>query len=343
MERSNKIIGYWLMLGVGMLIVQIFLGGVTRLTGSGLSITEWKAVMGALPPMNEYDWQAAFEQYKQFDQYKLVNSTMTLPEFKYIFFWEYIHRLWARFMALCAFLPMLYFAYKKILQRQDILRIVLLIALGGLAGFVGWIMVASGLEENKVLVNPVKLMLHLLIASLIVSMTFRFALEYIYPKQPAFRSDSRKWLTAFLVLVVFQIGFGALMAGSKAAINATDWPLMNGSFFPPHVGFLQPWADHIHENNLMLQFLHRNMAYAITLFTFFLFAKLYASGTSPEFQFTRKLLLASVLFQVCIGIMTLFFTKGKVPVFWGELHQLGAFAVLLSAIALHYFARYRNA
>lgn len=339
MDRS-KIIGYWLMLGVVMLIVQIFLGGVTRLTGSGLSITEWKAIMGALPPMNAHDWQEAFDKYKQFDQYKLVNSTMTLPEFKYIFFWEYFHRLWARFMALCAFLPMLYFAYKKILQRNDILRILLLIALGGLAGFVGWIMVASGLEKDKVLVNPVKLMLHLLIASLIVSMTFRFALEYIYPKQMPSVTPARNWLTAFLVLVVIQIGFGALVAGSKAALNATDWPLMAGSVLPPHFGFLQPWSDHIHENNLMLQFLHRNMAYIITGFVILLFGKL--KPRSKEYQTVHRLLLFSVFFQVAVGITTLMFSKGKVPVFWGELHQLGAYLVLLSAIAAHYFDKYRN-
>ena len=343
MERSNKIIGYWLLLGVAMLIVQIFLGGVTRLTGSGLSITEWNAIMGALPPMNQQDWNLAFIKYQQFDQYKLVNSAMTLSEFKSIFFWEYVHRLWARFMALCAFLPMLYFLVKKILQPQDAIKIVLIIFLGALEGLVGWIMVASGLGKNKVLVDPVKLTAHLLIAGVIVSLTFRFALEYLFPKQKTIPvSLARNWLTFFVACIFIQISLGALVAGSKAALNAPTWPMMNDSYFPPHWGFLRPWEEHIHENNVFLQFLHRNTAYAITVFAFLLFIRLETLAKSSELNWSRKLLLTSVALQVILGILTLLFSKGKIPVFWGELHQLGAYFVLLSAISAHYFVKYRN-
>ena len=325
-----------------MLIVQIFLGGVTRLTGSGLSITEWDAIMGALPPLNAQDWNTAFSKYQQFDQYKLVNTAMTLSDFKHIFFWEFVHRQWARFMAICALIPMLYFILKKMIKPTAVLKIICILLLGALEGLVGWIMVASGLEKNKVLVDPIKLMAHLLIASLIVSLTFRFALEYIFPKTTTTANRASKLLGYFILLVFIQIGLGALVAGSKAALNATSWPLMNGSYFPPHMGFLHPWPEHIQENNVMLQFLHRNMAYLITVLAIYIFFRLKGMIASAGFHRTRKLLLTAVLFQAAMGILTLYFTKGKVPVFWGELHQLGAYFVLLTAIALHYFAKYRN-
>lgn len=330
------------MAGVFMLIVQIFLGGVTRLTGSGLSITEWDAIMGALPPLNAQDWNITFSKYQQFDQYRLVNTAMTLSDFKHIFFWEFVHRQWARFMALCAFIPMLYLILKKMLKPKEILKIVFIILLGALEGLVGWIMVASGLEKNKVLVDPAKLMAHLLIASLIVSLTFRFALEFIFPKIKTAVNRASKLFGYFILLIFVQIGFGALVAGSKAALNATTWPSMNGSYFPPHMGFLHPWSEYIHENNMMLQFLHRNMAYLIAALAIYIFFRSKGMLSSVEFNFTRKLLLIAVFFQATVGILTLLFTKGKVPVFWGELHQLGAYFVLLTAIAGFYFAKYRN-
>jgi cytochrome c oxidase assembly protein subunit 15 len=136
-NNREKIIGYWLLLGVFMLMIQIFLGGVTRLTGSGLSITEWNAIMGFIPPLNEQEWNIAFEQYKKIDQFRLVNTTFELSDFKKIFFWEFTHRFWARFMALCAFIPMIYFIIKKILLPKDIGKLILIILLGALEGLNG--------------------------------------------------------------------------------------------------------------------------------------------------------------------------------------------------------------
>lgn len=338
-NKRERIIGIWLMIGVFMLMVQIFLGGVTRLTGSGLSITEWDAIMGFIPPLNQAEWVAAFEKYKQFDQFRLVNSTFTLADFKSIFLWEFVHRLWARFMALCAFLPMIYFIVKGILKKKDILKLLLIIALGGLAGFLGWIMVASGLEKNKVLVNPVKLMLHLLVAAFIVSLTFRFALGYLYPRNKTPLNSTRNNITGFLILIFIQISLGALVAGSKAAFSCTTFPLMHGAFIPNNLGFPTPYENFIHENNFTLQFIHRMTAYFIATVSIVLFFKFSKLPFTNTFHRSRILLLIAVFIQIGLGAATLLFTKSNIPVFWAELHQLGAFAVLFSTISLHYFSQ----
>ncbi|MCB9034402.1 MAG: COX15/CtaA family protein [Chitinophagales bacterium] len=330
-QKRNKIIGVWLMLGVFMLLVQIFLGGVTRLTGSGLSITEWKAIMGFIPPMNVQEWTIAFEKYKQFDQFRLVNSTITLQEFKSLFFWEYIHRFWARFMGLCAFLPMIYFIIKKILLKKDILKLLLLIALGGLAGIVGWIMVMSGLEANKVLVNPFKLMFHLLIATLIIALTFRFALGYLYNKPMSNKNNAT--IVGFLVLVILQIGVGALVAGSKAALACNTFPLMNGSYYPNTIDFSVSYEASF---NLLIQFIHRNIAFVIILYFIYLWIKT-KHIDYRKFKLERTILALLIILQITLGIITVMSSKGNIPIFFAEIHQLGAYGVLLSTIALQYF------
>lgn len=340
--KHQKIIGIWLITGVAMVLVQILLGGITRLTGSGLSITEWNAILGAIPPMNHDQWVQAFDKYKQFDQFKLVNTSMTLDQFKHIFFWEFFHRNWARFMSLVFLVPLAYFLWKKFLTITEVPRILVIVVLGALEGLMGWIMVASGLEQNKVLVNPVKLMGHLLIAACILSYTLRLGLEYLYPKQHApYDRKARRLTVALLVLVFLQIGLGALMAGSKAALNCTTFPLMNGSYLPPVLGFSKPWEEHIHENNMMLQFLHRNMAYFIFIFVNFIFYRTKHVAASFEFHRTRWLLLAAVSLQVILGILTLLYSRGEVPVVLGVLHQMGAFLLLIFAVEAHYFVKWR--
>lgn len=343
-KRNQKIIGIWLITGVAMVLVQIMLGGITRLTGSGLSITEWNAVLGAIPPLNHEQWVSAFEKYKQYDQYRLVNTAMTLGEFKNIFLWEFLHRNWARLMSLVFLVPLVYFLWKRFLSINEIPKILIIVVLGALEGLMGWIMVASGLEQNKVLVNPVKLMGHLLIAAFILAYTLRLALEYLYPKQHhRFDTSARKLTVVLLVLVFIQIGFGALMAGSKAALNCTTFPLMNGSYFPPHPGFHQPWENFIQENNMTLQFIHRNLALLIFCFVIFLFSRTRHVSAAFEFHRTRWFLLVMVSVQALLGILTLIYSQGKVPVTLGVLHQLGAFLLLIFSVEAHYFVKYKAA
>ncbi len=336
--KRKKILGIWFIIGVGMLLGQILLGGITRLTGSGLSITEWKAILGVLPPMNEQDWNLAFIKYQQFGQFKLQNTAMSLSQFKGIYFWEWFHRLWARIIAVAAIIPLFYFMYKKIVFKEDIIKIVIAIVLGGVAGVVGWIMVQSGLNQNSVLVNPLNLMSHILVATIIVAYVLRVGLEYLYPKQIApFDAPKRALFLVLFILVFIQIGFGALVAGSKAALVSTTWPLMNGNYFPELFDIKET------DTKLILQFIHRNIAYAIFFYVLFIF--FYTKNVAAQFQFhrTRWLLLLAVCVQVVLGIFTLLHTTGEIPITLGVLHQLGAFLVLIFSIEGHYFIKYRSA
>lgn len=334
--KRKKILGIWFITGVGMLLGQIILGGITRLTGSGLSITEWKAILGFLPPMSEQEWNLAFIKYQQFGQFKLLNTSMTLAEFKQIYFWEWFHRLWARLIAVAAIIPLIYFIYKKIVFKEDIIKILIAIALGAVAGVVGWIMVQSGLNQNSVLVNPVNLMSHILVATIIVMYVLRAGLEYLYPKQHLpFDKQKRILFTILIVLVFIQIAAGSLVAGSKAALVSTTWPLMNGSYFPSYFGVEDT------DVKLTLQFIHRNVAYFIFFYVIFIF--FFTKNVSAKFQFhrTRYLLLAMVLIQLLLGIFTLLYSTGKIPVTLGVLHQLGAFLLLIFSVEGHYFIKYR--
>ncbi len=335
--KRKKILGIWFIIGVGMLLGQIVLGGITRLTGSGLSITEWKAILGFLPPLNEQDWNLAFIKYQQFGQYKLVNTSMTVDKFKWIFFWEWFHRLWARLIALAAVLPLFYFIYKKIVFKEDIYKILIAIVLGAVAGAAGWIMVQSGLNQNSVLVNPVNLMSHILVATIIVGYVLRIGLEYLYPKQHTpFDKKSRILFLVLIVFVFIQIGLGALVAGSKAALVCTTFPLMSGSYFPKYFGVEET------DVKLTLQFIHRNVAYLIFFYVVFLFLK--TKNVAAQFQFHRSrwLLLGMVLLQVVLGILTLIYSEGKVPFLLGVFHQLGAFLLLIFSIEAHYFIKYKS-
>lgn len=340
-SRRKKILGIWFIIGVGMLLGQIILGGITRLTGSGLSITEWKAILGALPPMNEQDWNLAFIKYQQFGQYKLVNTSMTLAEFKHIYFWEWFHRLWARLIAAAALIPLVYFIIQKIVFKEDIIKILIAIALGGVAGTVGWIMVESGLKQNTVLVNPVNLMSHILVATIIVMYVLRVGLEYLYPKQHLpFDKKSRVLFLILMVLVFLQIGLGALVAGSKAALICNTWPMMNGHYYPSEINFSLT-NNYEFSVKLLLQFIHRNIAYFIFCYVIFIFFKTRTVSAQFQFHRTRWLLLGMVFLQVVLGILTLIYSQGKVPVVLGVCHQLGAFLLLIFSVEGHYFIKYR--
>lgn len=341
-QQAAKSVRIWLIIGLVMVFIQILIGGITRLTGSGLSITEWNVIMGTLPPMNATEWQEVFVKYQQFGQFKLVNSQMSLAEFKSIFFWEWFHRLWARSMGFVFILPFLYFIIKGTIAKNQIFRYSVLMFLGGLAGLVGWIMVASGLKDDMVLVNPVKLMLHLLVASSIFMYLFRILLEDTYPKErKRFDASIRTLTTIFIVLVLIQISFGGLVAGARAALSWTTWPLMNGAFIPEHVGIHRPFSEYIFENNVTLQFIHRTLAYLITLFTVFFYWTSRKTLAQPVFHVFRHLMIVVVFAQVTLGILTVINSEGSVPVTLGVLHQIMAFILLNITIGLHYFVKYR--
>src|SRR3954451_12721544 len=178
-DKSTSIVANWIFLGVGMLIVQVLLGGITRLTGSGLSITEWKPIMGAMPPVNENEWQQAFSKYQQIAQYKYLNTHFTLSNFKFIFFWEWFHRLWARLIGVVFLIPFVWFLWKKYFKSWMIVPLVILFLLGALQGAVGWIMVSSGLNENDVYVSHIRLAVHFMAAMVLISYALIFGLKLL--------------------------------------------------------------------------------------------------------------------------------------------------------------------
>ncbi|HZH67881.1 MAG TPA: COX15/CtaA family protein [Chitinophagales bacterium] len=341
-KRAAKSVRVWLIVGLVMVFLQILIGGVTRLTGSGLSITEWNVVLGIFPPMNAAEWNEAFHKYQQIDQYKLVNSQMSLSEFKYIFFWEWFHRLWARAMGFVFLIPLIYFVIRGRIAKHHILRYSVLLFLGGLAGVVGWLMVMSGMQDDKVLVNPLNLMVHLIVASAIFIYLFRLILEDTYPKHIVRYDRSARRLSSILLgLVILQIALGGIVAGSVAALSSTTWPLMNGSFIPSGLGIHLPYNDFMYENNITIQFTHRMVAYLITIYAVYYFWKTREVLAKPIFHTYRYLMIVVVFVQVVLGILTILNSKGAVPVGLGVMHQLVAFILLNIVVGLHYFVKYR--
>jgi len=271
-DHKSKKVAQWLMLGVVMTVIQIALGGITRLTGSGLSITEWDVVTGTLPPLNNASWLQLFEKYKTTPQFHLLNFDFTLANFKFIFFWEWFHRLWARSIGLVFAFGFIYFLAKKYFQSNMIKPLLVLFLLGALQGAIGWIMVASGLQGDAVYVKPTRLALHFIFALGLLAYTYWFALELSV--QPIRRnsgnqeatdkiSSIRKWAWVILLFIFFQLIYGALMAGHKAANVASTWPSINGQWIPNGLLSKEQFLLNAVNNTIWIHFVHRGLAYIL--------------------------------------------------------------------------------
>ncbi|RYG52193.1 MAG: heme A synthase, partial [Chitinophagaceae bacterium] len=236
-SRSSRPVAIWLLIGVLMIIVQVLLGGITRLTGSGLSITEWKPIMGALPPMHEKEWMEAFDKYKQIAQYKFLNSHFTLHDFKFIFFWEWFHRLWARLIGIVFIIPFIIFIIQKRFRKDMIRPLIILFLLGAMQGLVGWIMVQSGLNDSElVYVSHYKLAIHFILALGVLCYTLWFALKLLVPARHfTFNRSLHTWMGWLIGILTIQLVYGAFMAGLKAATAAPTWPDINGVWWPENV------------------------------------------------------------------------------------------------------------
>ena len=223
--NSSRPVAIWIYIGVVMLLVQVILGGITRLTGSGLSITEWDVVTGVLPPLNAAQWQEAFEKYQHTPQFRLVNSGFSLSDFKFIFFWEWFHRLWARMVGVVFLVGFAWLLLKRKINQPLVKPLIILFLLGALQGAVGWIMVASGLVGDAIYVAPAKLAMHFIFALGLVVYTFWVGLRLSVPAEARFAApELRRWTIAILIVLFFQLVYGALMAGHKAANVASTWP-----------------------------------------------------------------------------------------------------------------------
>ena len=254
----------WLWLVVALIVAMITVGGATRLTDSGLSITEWQPLLGVIPPLSEADWQAAFLKYKQIPEYRDVNAGMSLEAFKFIYWWEWSHRFLGRFIGIAFALPLLAFWIAGRLPPRLAPKLLGVLALGALQGFVGWYMVRSGLVD-RVDVSHYRLALHLGLAFLILALLVWLALEVQDGPVAAASKAQRRAALLLVALVLLQVVLGALVAGFKAGFSYNTWPLMDGRLVPTGLGTLSPWWLNVFENVTTVQFNHRVTAYALAL------------------------------------------------------------------------------
>ncbi|TCT00951.1 COX15/CtaA family protein [Aquabacter spiritensis] len=320
----------WLYGVAALIVLMIVVGGATRLTESGLSITEWKPVTGTLPPLSEAAWQAEFDKYKTIPQYEILNKGMGLEAFKQIFWWEWAHRLLGRVIGLAFLLPYLYFLARGAIRGRLAVQCLGLFLLGGLQGAIGWWMVASGLSE-RTSVSQYRLAIHLTLACLILAAIVAVARGLTPARSLAADTGLRRGALAILGLVLVQIFAGGLVAGLDAGMTFNTWPLMDGALVPAldKLGLLAPAWRNLFENVMMVQFQHRMIAYALWLAVLVHMLRSVRHGGAAASQ--SVLLFALVSGQAALGILTLVLV---VPLDIALAHQFGA-AVVLIAATLH--------
>ena len=333
-------LGVWLWIGVILVLGQIILGGITRLTNSGLSITEWNILAGSIPPMNLQEWETAFKQYQVFasKQFNALHADMTLEEFKLIFFWEFIHRLWARTMGLIFIFPFIYFLFKQYISKDLLRRLLVVIILAALAAIFGWIMVASGLNNDKrTWVSAYKLVIHLTLGATLFAYLFWTALEVSIISKPIVINQflfNYGWFV--IVLIFIQIMFGGLMAGMHAGLIYPHLSILSApnTFKALLSGNINYQSIIAYESDIkikaIVQILHRVMAYivAASIIYYFIRARVEKSLRPPSTFF-----LVLLLIQICLGLITITHCIGSVPVFWGVIHQF--FALILLGTGLY--------
>jgi cytochrome c oxidase assembly protein subunit 15 len=336
---GRKAVGAWLLVVAAMIVAMVIVGGLTRLTGSGLSITEWKPVSGVIPPLSETAWQQEFTLYKAIPQYQFENRGMTLSQFKGIFWWEWAHRLLGRLIGFVFFVPFVWFAWKGAIGRKDIPRMALLFALGGLQGFIGWWMVQSGLE-TRLSVSQYRLAIHLGTAIILLGAILWTALGYLRARNEAVRVPDvlRKGAAVFAGLVYVQLLLGALVAGLHAGLIYNTWPSMDGRVFPEGAFFHQPWWINFFDNPGLAQFDHRIGAYIVAISAGWLWWQGRKAGLTGLARRSSMAVLHTTLLQVALGIATLLM---QAPIHLSATHQL--VATLLFCVAVWHAFEMRRA
>jgi heme a synthase len=330
-EASYGEIRAWLWVLAAMVFAMVVVGGATRLTESGLSITEWKPISGVIPPLSQEAWQAEFEKFKQIPQYSAIFSDLDLSGFKSIFYWEFSHRLLGRTIGLVFIVPFLIFWMRKMIPPGWTLRLVGVLALGGLQGFVGWWMVKSGLVD-RIEVAQQRLAIHLLLASITFAALVYLATS-LRPRaaalEPGTKAGQRLFANGIIVLTFVQIFLGALVAGLRAGRAFNTWPSMDGYVVPPGLFALEPIWRNFTDNLILVQFQHRLVAYA--LFVVAVLQVVYAIVCVRDARFIRRTahFAGLVLVQAALGITTLLLV---VPLWAALLHQAFAMLVLASAV-----------
>ena len=323
-ERDRALLRWWLYAVALLVVAMVLVGGATRLTDSGLSITEWKPIHGVVPPLTDAEWQEEFARYQQIPEYQVLNQGMSLEAFKGIFWWEWAHRFLGRFIGVVFFLPLVFFLVTGRIERRLAPQLVVVFVLGGLQGAIGWWMVASGLVERTD-VSQYRLAVHLTFACLILAYLLWIAVG-LRPVRASAPPGLRALATAVVALVFAQIFAGGLVAGLDAGLVTREWPLINGALVPSGLFFQAPAWRNLFENALTVHFDHRLIAYLLLVLVVI---EVFAARGTPYLRRALTLLLLVVL-QAVLGIGTVMMA---VPLWLALLHQLGAIAVLAHAVA----------
>lgn len=348
-RQANRQIAIWLFALAGLVVLMVLVGGLTRLTDSGLSITEWAPIRGALPPLGQADWLVAFGKYKQIPEYQRINAGMSLSAFKYIYWWEWGHRQLGRFIGLVFLIPLVIFLLQGKIARDRLLALLGLFLLGCLQGFTGWYMVSSGLGE-RVDVSQYRLAIHLGLALIIFGFSLWLALGYwrdvrVQPQTGTLVATAG----AIVALVFIQSLLGALVAGIDAGAIYNDWPLMDGDFLPAGLLAQSPLVRNFFENHLTVQFNHRMLAYFLILLIGWHIVRVWHAQSTALIRGTAQIrgtalirhsimwLGGGVLGQVMLGIVALIWV---VPMPLAVAHQIGAVALLALALLHLHFLRY---
>jgi len=328
-NQTKKPIITWLLIGCFLIYLMVVLGGITRLTHSGLSMVEWNLIVGTLPPMNNTQWQVPFEKYQQTPEYQLVNSHFTLEEFKSIYWWEYLHRMLGRFIGIVFLVPFLYFWVRKKLDNALLKKCLILLVLGGFQGVLGWYMVKSGLVKDPH-VSHFRLAAHLLSAFAVFGVTFWVAMDLKFEREQTKGAESiRRMGKLLLSVVIIQIIYGAFVAGLKAGEFYNTFPKMGEEWFPDTISSYDSFVQNITENRAGVQFIHRYLAYAVAIVAFITWNKSRKADLSPKQKASINLVLVIVIVQFWLGVFTLIY---KVPVVLGVLHQTGAFFLFAGSL-----------
>lgn len=338
MKEDNKKVFYWLLTGCVLIFIMVVVGGITRLTHSGLSISNYKLISGTIPPMNEVEWQEAFDLYKQYPEYQKLNNHFTLQNFKDIYFWEWLHRVIGRFIGVVFFIPFLYFLIKKQLTNPTIKKAIVLLILGGFQGFLGWYMVKSGLVDRPD-VSHYRLAAHLTTAFITFAYTFWVALDIIYPNKKVIEKQLRNFIRITLGVLILQIIYGAFVAGLDAGFIHNHWPMMSEGKFMHETVYIEqsPIIKNFIEGKSGVQFVHRILAYIVVVLILVIWNKTRKKHLTKDQKNGVNALLLLVGIQFLLGVLTIIM---QVPVWLGVAHQIGAFFLLTATtFVLHRFTK----
>jgi cytochrome c oxidase assembly protein subunit 15 len=333
---ARRAVAAWLLVCCALVFAMVVVGGVTRLTHSGLSIVEWQPIVGTLPPLNEAQWLEAFGKYQLTPEFRKVNHAMSLSEFKGIFWWEYFHRLLGRLIGLAFLLPLLWFWRYGRIDRPLTLKLAGIFVLGGLQGAMGWYMVKSGLVDDP-RVSQYRLTAHLALALAIYAAMLWTALGLLYPRAASARRPGlRRFSWVITALLAYMVITGGFVAGIRAGRAYNTFPLMNGDWVPPEIFLLEPWYLNFFNNMATVQFDHRLGAWLLAFLVPWFWLKARRLAPDARTRLALYLLLALLALQIALGIATLLLA---VPVALGAAHQGGAVLLLGAALLLNHALR----